>query len=416
MSSEFDDEVLVAYLDGELDAEQTQKIDQQIATHAELRERINQLRMTWDMLGELPVEPPSPRFAETTLEMAALSATEEPKTLLNWLSNHAKRIVVLALPLLFFSGFILARINQSRADRQLLRDLPILVDWRSLSNIDSQEWLDILVAQADLVPAFKGAELGLVGNGEVPIQLNDRREWVAKLGDADRSRLSANLAEFRQRAPNRQAELRKMIGKIYSDPSTKEKYLAAARSYELLLQKQSMTQRSALYDQPLEERKSELVHLISLHRAQQFAKEFPPSDATAIRDWAEEMRNTYFIVHGNNDALRDVNMDLYANLACEINSQDFENLAGRMSTEAQNILRGLNGTEAYVDTLVFWIRALTFPNEASGDRVGPEKLKELYMNLSGSQQDQIDLLPPEQAKSSLRKLSKPRAVLQPTES
>ena len=44
----------------------------------------------------------------------------------------------------------------------------------------------------------------------------------------------------------------------------------------------------------------------------------------------------------------------------------------------------------------------------------PKELKETYMNLSGSQQDQVDLLPPQEAKALLRKLGKPRP--QPTES
>jgi hypothetical protein len=415
--NEFDDEALVAYLDGELDAEQTQKIDQQIATHPDLRDRIHQLRMTWDLLEELPVDPPSPRFAETTLEMAALSSAVQPKTTLSLLFNNPIRVVIVAIPLLFLGGFIVSRINQSRLERQLLRDLPILVDWRSLSNIDSLEWLEVLAGEPGLVTAFKDAELGLVGDGEVPIPLNGRRAWVKKLDDADRGRLSVSLREFQQRAPSRQAELRKIIESIYADPATKLKYLAAARSYELLLQKQSMTQRSSLFDLPLADRKSELLHLISTYMAEQFAKKIPPADATAIEGWAEKMQLKYTIVHGHYDALKDVNMDLHANLAgCEIRMSDFEELASGLSPEARNILHGLHSNEAYVDTLVYWIRALTYPNEASGERISTEKIKELYMKLSGSQQDQIDLLQSEQAKSSLRKLNKPRAAIQASES
>jgi hypothetical protein len=419
MTPEFDDEVLVAYLDGELDAEQTQQIDQQIATQAELRDRINQLRMTWDMLDDLPVAPPSPRFAETTLEMAALASVEEPKSVLkvalHWMFNNASRIFVISLPLFLLSGFAASSFVQSRAERQLLRDLPILVDWRALSNIDSLEWLEILVEQPDLVTAFQGTELSLVGNGEVPIQLNERRDWVTKFDDSARSRLRVNLTEFRQQEPSRQLALREFITKIYADPVTKERYLSAARCYELLLQQQSMTQRSTLYDLPLAERKSELVHLISVHRSQLFANEIPTEDAATIRKWAERMRSTYLIVHGKeNDALRTVDMDLYINTVCPITFADFEDLASEMSDEARSILVGLNGTNSYVDTLVYWIHALTIPNDAAGDRIGAEKLRELYMNLTGSKQDQVDLLPPQEAKSLLLKLVKPRH--QPTES
>jgi len=45
------------------------------------------------------------------------------------------------------------------------------------------------------------------------------------------------LTEFRQREPLAQAELRKIVEDIYLDPITKQKYLAAARSFELLLSK-----------------------------------------------------------------------------------------------------------------------------------------------------------------------------------
>lgn len=418
MTSEFDDEVLVAYLDGELDAAQAQQIDQQISTHADLRKRINQLRMTWDLLEELPVNLPSPRFAETTLEMAALSLAAEPKSALSRLFNNGSRIAIAAISLIFFSGIVVSRVRQTRIDHQLLSDLPILVDWRALSNIDSQEWLKVLVDQPELVPAFKDAEWGLVGNGELPIQLTERREWVSKLDDADRRRLSVNLTEFRQRELSRQSELRRIVENIYSDPVTKHKYLTAARSFELLLQEQSITQRSSLYDLPLEDRKIELLHLISVHRSEQFAMRISPADADSIVHWAEIMELTHRISHGENlDPLQNVSFDLHFNLAaCQISMQDFEDLAAAMSPEAQNILDGLKSTESYVDMLAYWIRTLATPNEASGDRLGPEKLKELYMNLSGSQQDQIDLIQPEEAKSLLRKLSKPRAALQPTES
>jgi hypothetical protein len=137
-------------------------------------------------------------------------------------------------------------------------------------------------------------------------------------------------------------------------------------------------------------------------------------DASAIRDWAEDMQAKHLLVHGKNDALLDVDFDLYANPTCMINFQDFEDLAARMSPQAQNILSGLNSTNSYVDTLVYWIRALSIPKEVSGERIGAKELKETYMNLSGSQQDQVDLLPPQEAKSLLRKLGKPRP--QPTES
>ncbi len=411
MTPEFDDESLVAYLDGELSDEQTQLIDSQIASNVDLRQRINQLRMTWDLLEDLPVEPPSPRFAETTLEMAAISATVESPSLLNWLAQNAGRIVIFMLPMLFLGGYFSSQYSQLRADRQLLKDLPILVDLRSLANIDSIAWLEVLVDQPDLVQAFSEDELGLVGNGDVPIELNERRAWLAELADSDRGRLSVNLNEFQQRPPERQQELRKMVAEIYAAPKSKEKYLAALRAYESLLKEQNMTQRAELYDMPLEVRRAELSQLVSVHMAKQYAKAIPSEDAQAIRDWADTVTKRYLIFY-NPDSLQSLLYEFKMHLpTTEIRMSDFEELASGLSDEAQAILGGLNSSEAYVYSLIDWVEAVAIPQEQTIERAGTEKLKDIYMNLPPTKQDEIDLLQPEQARAALRKLNKPRPPL-----
>ncbi len=411
MTTEFDDEALVAYLDGELTDEQVQQIDTQIATNPDLRNRINQLRLTWDMLDELPVNQPSPRFAETTLEMAVIATSAEQDSLWTLFSKNAGRIIVFLLPLLFLGGYFSSQYAQLQADRQLLRDLPILVDLRSLANIDSLDWLDVLVDHPDLVTAFSGDDFGLVGDGDVPIELNVRRQWLEALPDTDRGRLSANLTEFRQRAPERQSELRKIITKVYSEPKTKKKYLAALRAYELLLKEQNMTQRAELYDMPLEDRRVELGHLVSIHMANDYAKSITREDALAIREWADEITKRY-LIGINADSVQSVLWEFKMNLSTtQISLSDFEDLALRLSDKAQSILGGLNTSEAYVYSLIDWVEAVAIPPEQTSERTGSDKLKDIYMNLSGSLQDEIDVLQPEQAKAALRKLNKPRSPL-----
>jgi hypothetical protein len=150
-----------------------------------------------------------------------------------------------------------------------------------------------------------------------------------------------------------------------------------------------------------------------VHLSKAYAKSVPPEDAIAIREWAEDMTKKYLIVHGNYDALQSVNIELVVNYgACDINMSDFEDLATRLSDNAQSILGGLNSSEAYVYTLQNWIDALARPHEPTVERVGAEKIRELYMGLSGPGRDEIDLMQPEQAKGALRKLSDPRATLQ----
>ena len=47
-------EQLVAYLDGELDAESSLQVERRLAEDAEFRRELRQLQRAWDMLDELP--------------------------------------------------------------------------------------------------------------------------------------------------------------------------------------------------------------------------------------------------------------------------------------------------------------------------------------------------------------------------
>ncbi|MFO0455321.1 MAG: anti-sigma factor family protein, partial [Planctomycetota bacterium] len=65
---ETDDE-LVAYLDGELTAEQSQKIELRLASDPGYRERLRELERTWDLLDELPTGEPTESFTRITIEL-----------------------------------------------------------------------------------------------------------------------------------------------------------------------------------------------------------------------------------------------------------------------------------------------------------------------------------------------------------
>ena len=49
-----DDELLVAYLDGELDSEMRSDLEQRLMDDASLRSRLQTLQRGWDWLDELP--------------------------------------------------------------------------------------------------------------------------------------------------------------------------------------------------------------------------------------------------------------------------------------------------------------------------------------------------------------------------
>src|SRR6056297_1480055 len=75
-----DDELLVAYLDGELDRQEQSQLEDRLMTDADLRRRLQQLQSSWDMLDEMPDPTPSMRLVESTLELAVSDIVAQAPT------------------------------------------------------------------------------------------------------------------------------------------------------------------------------------------------------------------------------------------------------------------------------------------------------------------------------------------------
>src|SRR2546430_188175 len=67
-------EELVAYLDGELDADAARRIEERLRTDERLRDELHRLERTWDMLATLPRTEADPSLTKSTVEMLALEA------------------------------------------------------------------------------------------------------------------------------------------------------------------------------------------------------------------------------------------------------------------------------------------------------------------------------------------------------
>ncbi len=62
-----DEHDLVAYLDGELDDAAAMQVEQQLATQPEVRQNVDRLARTWDLLDLLPSQKASAAFTQKTL-------------------------------------------------------------------------------------------------------------------------------------------------------------------------------------------------------------------------------------------------------------------------------------------------------------------------------------------------------------
>ncbi len=140
-------EQLVAYLDGELDAESSVQIERRLAEDAEFRRELRRLQHAWDMLDELPKVEVSEGFTQTTVEMVVLSAEHE-------LQEEAKRVDRRGRLLWGLGGgvfaatalvsFWIVSTYLARPNEQLLRDLPVIEDIELLRVADNIEFVRYL--------------------------------------------------------------------------------------------------------------------------------------------------------------------------------------------------------------------------------------------------------------------------------
>ena len=138
------DELLVAYLDGELDAERCQEVETKLAQEDDFRRRLNALEKAWDLLDELPSTVADEKFVRSTVEMVALEARQEAETLRER-SAWPRRISTLAVGAMVlcaaFLGYRAVDQYSGAADDALARDLPVIEDLDLYRRFDDMDFL-----------------------------------------------------------------------------------------------------------------------------------------------------------------------------------------------------------------------------------------------------------------------------------
>jgi len=141
------DEEIVAYLDGELDSESEARVARRLSDDPAYRLRLNQLQQAWDLLDNLRGTEADDEFTASTVAMVAVQAEQEAKSQqmrvvrqrsLAWLTLGA--VVLLSMA----SGYVVLHRRLTRADRNLVRDLPVIEHVDEYSNIDNVSFLKAL--------------------------------------------------------------------------------------------------------------------------------------------------------------------------------------------------------------------------------------------------------------------------------
>jgi anti-sigma-K factor RskA len=149
-STSADHELLVAYLDGELSPEEAQRVERRLGHDESFRRLLRSLQEAWDLLDELPQPTLDDAFTRTTVEMVAVRTSQEiQKQEARW---HRRRWIQRGLQcatigLSLLLGYWGLRHIQSRDDRELLEDLPVIQNVDLYRDIDNLEFLERLAAE-----------------------------------------------------------------------------------------------------------------------------------------------------------------------------------------------------------------------------------------------------------------------------
>lgn len=139
-----DEEILVAYLDGELDSEETRQIEQRLAMEPDFRDKMASLEQTWNMLDALETVPVDKTLVRSTMEMLVLDVEKEIKD--DEIRKKKRKFpdflfIVLMFFLIGLIGFQLASLVGIRFFTIVMKDIPIIQKLDQLQQIDSIEFL-----------------------------------------------------------------------------------------------------------------------------------------------------------------------------------------------------------------------------------------------------------------------------------
>jgi anti-sigma factor RsiW len=148
--TEHEREELVAFLDGELDADATQRMEAKLQSDLRFRTEADDLRKTWDLLGQLPPPALSNTLADRTLHQ--LTVLDTPNA--TWRGPSSKAIAF-ALGLLGAAGvgYALTPSSKLRVDLdrdpifqsepRLIENLPLYLAVENIEYLQSLDTIDL---------------------------------------------------------------------------------------------------------------------------------------------------------------------------------------------------------------------------------------------------------------------------------
>lgn len=295
---------LVAYLDGELEDNLTQQIDQVLAKSEVARHEVEALARTWELLDFLPKPAARDNFTERTI--ATLKVSEVRPRLVDqpWF-GYVRRgsigaVWVAGLAVCAMLGFYITSRAVPNPQTRLLSNLPLVKD------------LDLYLEVPDLYFVNELQKSAVFNNqvesevGDAPVRrldvstsrdasqavLQQRYDEITAMPESERQRIQHNWATFQALPPDKQAGIRALHEQIESQPESVHALLA---TYRMWLQTLTPGQREDL--------RQATTNVDRLKLVKDFKDKQDASRETRVFDLSLDLRRRIFWPHLNSDDL-----------------------------------------------------------------------------------------------------------------
>lgn len=407
---------LVAYLDGELDAQQTRVVEERLSHDADYRRQLRELQSAWDMLDFLPTADVDESFTRTTVAIVAVSASDDVdraavrcrrrKRWLWWTGT-------VAAALAFVAGYAAVSIVVSRENQRLLRDLPVIQRLDQYRYAENVEFLRLLERE------------GLFGEDEIAKDTDEPAPET--LSAAQKKELQSKQAKFYRLDEEEQNRLRQLHEEL-SRPLDADRLQGVMERYARWLQTLPSGERADLLSLPPADRVAGAKRLLQDQteaRMQSYlSRKLSGADLRVIANWMEEivkrrepeilerspmMWKQHFaqITDSKRRTQALVFMAQRSGVGRDLlkpTPEDVERLTSRLSAEAQADLEKAKSEGHLPELAEAWMRATMFSRFA-WPAVDREQLRRFYKeDLDPDQRAYLESLPPERMQFELVKM------------
>ncbi len=298
-------EELTAYLDGELDQESIQRVEQRLGDDPAYLAEMQSLQRTWDLLDAIPTTEPGTSFTKTTMELVVGEAVRSAQTKRNRSWVWPIRIaIMLAIPALLFGiAFSVMRNLQTRSDRVLMENLSeienyprydaITFDMEFLTKLTERSLFTDSKMMVDEQGNLTGIENPDIVPNAIPPSEEVRLAFVQSLDMRQIVDLKRKLEDFQKLSPEEVRQLTEFDADLQSR-ANKNQLLLTLNAYYDWLREVDPGEKSRLRDKSADARIEMIVAIKNQQALEEFGKDMlaklpSADDAEPILGWCESV-------------------------------------------------------------------------------------------------------------------------------